>query len=58
MSATLVVGVAAGSELIISDLRKNPKPALVMTASITAFTWVFVFIAFVLVGGCTVELGS
>ena len=45
-----VIGVAAGSELYLSDLRKNPKPALVMTASITVFTWVFIFAAFVVVG--------
>lgn len=45
-----VIGVAAGSELYLSELRKNPKPVLVMTASITAFTWAFIFAAFVLVG--------
>jgi len=45
-----VIGVAAGSELLLSELRKNPKPALVMTGCITAFTWFFVFAAFVVVG--------
>lgn len=45
-----VIGVAAGSELILTELRKNPKPALVMTGCITVFTWVFVFVAFVAVG--------
>jgi len=45
-----VIGIAAGSELHLSELRKNPKPVLVMTASITVFTWVFIFAVFSAVG--------
>lgn len=45
-----VIGVAAGAELHIADIRKNPRPTLVMTACVTSFTWVFVFLAFLAVG--------
>eukprot|EP00227_Mantoniella_beaufortii_P005993 CAMPEP_0197607094 /NCGR_PEP_ID=MMETSP1326-20131121/46440_1 /TAXON_ID=1155430 /ORGANISM="Genus nov. species nov., Strain RCC2288" /LENGTH=187 /DNA_ID=CAMNT_0043175119 /DNA_START=136 /DNA_END=696 /DNA_ORIENTATION=- len=45
-----VIGIAAGSELHLNELRKNPKPVLVMTLSITVFTWVFVFAVFSVVG--------
>lgn len=45
-----VIGVAAGAELHVADIRKNPRPTLVMTACITSFTWVFVFLAFLAVG--------
>ena len=45
-----LIGVAAGSELHLADLRRSPKPTLVMTASITVFSWVFVFVTFMFVG--------
>ena len=41
-----VIGVAAGSELHLADLRRSPKPTLIMTAAITAFSWAFVFVTF------------
>jgi len=44
-----VIGIAAGSELHLSELRKNPKPVLFMTLCITAFSWLFIFAA----GSCT-----
>ena len=44
-----VIGVAAGSELHLADLRRSPKPTLIMTAAITAFSWAFVFITFCVV---------
>ena len=44
-----VIGVAAGSELHLTDLRRSPKPTLIMTAAITAFSWAFVFITFCVV---------
>lgn len=44
-----VIGVAAGSELHLADLRRSPKPTLIMTAAITAFSWAFVFVTFCVV---------
>lgn len=44
-----VIGVAAGSELHLTDLRRSPKPTLIMTAAITAFSWAFVFVTFCVV---------
>ena len=44
-----VIGVAAGSELHLADLRRSPKPTLIMTAAITAFSWAFVVITFCVV---------
>ena len=45
-----VIGVAAGSELRLAELRKNPRPTLAMVASLVVVTWVFVFTAFLAVG--------
>ena len=44
-----VIGVAAGSELHLADLRRSPKPTLIMTAAITAFSWAIVFVTFCVV---------
>lgn len=45
-----VIGVAAGAELKVQDLSRQPRPTLVMTLCITVFSFVFVFLAFLVVG--------
>ena len=45
-----VIGIAAGSELQLADLRRHPRPTLVMTACVSVFSFGFVFLAFLVVG--------
>ena len=45
-----VIGIAAGAELQLADLRRHPRPTLVMTACVSVFSFGFVFLAFLVVG--------
>lgn len=45
-----VIGIAAGAELQMADLRRHPRPTLVMTACVSLFSFAFVFLAFLVVG--------
>jgi Kef-type K+ transport system membrane component KefB len=45
-----IIGVAAGAELHMADLRKHPRPTLVMTLCVSIFSFCFVFFAFLAVG--------
>ncbi|EEH54661.1 monovalent Cation:Proton antiporter-1 family [Micromonas pusilla CCMP1545] len=48
-----VIGVAAGAELRASELRKNPRPTLVMTLAISTLSFLFVLLSVVLLLGPT-----
>ena len=45
-----VIGIAAGAELQMAELRRHPRPTLVMTACVSIFSFGFVFLAFLVVG--------
>ena len=48
-----VIGIAAGAELRASELRKNPRPTLVMTLAISTLSFLFVLLSVVLLLGPT-----
>lgn len=45
-----VIGVAAGSELKLGELRKQPRPTIVMTTCVSLFSFTFVFLGFLVIG--------